>query len=255
MNRSLIVRSALAASAVLAITAAQASVSTQLFDYGTPNGDGTPFGAPVGAPIITDQVSFLTDNGWYWFPLGGVNFGAQTTGFIRADVTGEYTFGLNSDDGSSFTMNGETLENLGEHGVSAQYKTYHLEANVLNPFVINFYENGWGESGYDLLLKNDDGCDYLVPKEMFQSVPEPASMTVLGLGALALLRKRAKGSSDQQQAPRGFGRGALSYLERKNGTDTNQGAPIRAQHKPATQLRSITSVGSRTRVQQQPVEQ
>lgn len=183
-------KTTLVALGIAASTSSFALVDVTIFgDWNTGN-DGTPFADPLGS-FTSPAVSFGTDTGFNWHPLGQNAFGAQITGDFVASTAGDYTFGLNSDDGSGLYLDGlPEVSNGGAHGPTfVAGNTVTLAAGSSHPFVLNFFEDFGGYSGVDLLVKGPGDSDYRLvsPSEV---TPEPASLAVLAIGAATLLRKR-----------------------------------------------------------------
>ena len=123
----------------------------------------------IAQAFTSQQIRFGVDYGYYWFPLGGRGFGTRCTGFITVPVTGDYVFGLSSDDGSYMFLNGTLIVANGyDHGPSERSSNaQHLIAGTSYPFEIQFYENGGGQSSLDLYVTPPGGSHQLVPASYF----------------------------------------------------------------------------------------
>jgi len=80
--------------------------------------------------------------------LRPASFGYVFTGFLKVPAAGEYTFSLDSDDGSRLTLDGRTiLEYDGIHGVgSPRTATVNLEAGRV-PLRVDYFQSPHGDKG------------------------------------------------------------------------------------------------------------
>ncbi len=186
-------KSLLVVSAALAVTAAQANVNVDLYSGYNTNTDGSAFSGKVGS-FNAPTINFATDTGYAWHPMGLSQFGAQITGEFHAPTLGMYTFALNSDDGSSFTIdNTLAVDNGGGHPPTyVEGQSVYLAAGC-HPFKLNFYEDFGGESGVDLLVKQG-GQDFRLSnqRDFCSSVPGPSALLGFGLSAIGIRIKRRK---------------------------------------------------------------
>ena len=160
-------------------------ITVDIYEGFTDQGGGAPYSGLVGS-FTTDDVMFATDTGYNWHPFGQGSFGADINGLLCVDQHGDYTFTLDSDDGSLLYIDGNlVIDNGGPHGPFAVSGTASLTAGV-HTFNVQFFEDFGGPSGVDLILP--DGVSYCC-------VPEPATMTLCGIGLAGLdvrrIRKRA----------------------------------------------------------------
>ena len=176
---------AAAALAVLGATPAEGGYVATLYSGFTSGGDGSPFSTPVQTFSGT-AIDFGASTGDNWFPLGpGIGFGAQFVGTFEVAAGGTYQFDLRSDDGSSLTVDGVLLiDNGGDHGPLTVSGSRFLAAG-LHPFVLNFYENGAGESALDLTLPA--GVTFGPA-----AVPEPTALALAGVGLAAAAGRRVR---------------------------------------------------------------
>jgi hypothetical protein len=125
-------------------------------------GGGTPFSGLVGTFGASD-VMFATTTGFDWHPFGLLDFGAELKGVFDVTANGNYTFTLNSDDGSRLYIDGLLVANNGHpHGPAVATGTVPLTAGT-HSFEIQFFECCGGESGVDLLLP--PGVSYACPPD------------------------------------------------------------------------------------------
>jgi hypothetical protein len=185
---------------------AKASTAFQVDLYSgyTGSGDGTPFtdfvstsnvdwtyytetGSLPGSSVVYPVMAPSTINAEDWFPLGAsTGFGAVLTGYFTAGLDRNYYFTTYSDDGSKLYIDGvEVVDNGGEHGLEYKYNYVYLTAGI-HKVVVNFWENGVGESGVTAYL--DPG---LIPTNA-PTVPIPPAILMLGSGLLGLFSIRRK---------------------------------------------------------------
>ncbi len=138
------------------------------------------------------------------FPGGfSDNFGIHVTGFVNAPAAGLYTFGVNSDDGKSLTINGVTVMNdPSTHGPLDQFAQVNLNAGS-NSIDLRFFEATGGatvelfaqpgafvawNNGFRLVGDTLNGG----LNASISAVPEPSTwlMGILALGASAFAYKR-----------------------------------------------------------------
>jgi hypothetical protein len=168
------------------------------------SGDGTPFtdlvsssnvdwsyhtetGSLPGSSVVYPVMAPSTINAEDWFPLGSdTGFGAVLTGYFTAGLDRNYYFTTYSDDGSKLFVDGvEVVDNGDEHGPQYEYNYAYLTAGI-HKVVVNFWENGVGESGVTAYL--DPG---LSPTNA-PAVPIPPAILMLGSGLLGLFGIRRK---------------------------------------------------------------
>lgn len=168
-----------------AVPAAAAPIAVNIYaEYNDPdNGTGMTFSDLVGV-LAADEITFAADTGYSWHPFGRTDFGAEMIGMISVVSAGNYTFSLDSDDGSYLFINSLlAVDNGGGHAPAVQSGTVFLTAG-LHPFKVQFFED-WGDpSGVDLMLPR--GVSY------YDQVPEPASLLLLGSGLVGLCAWRRR---------------------------------------------------------------
>jgi len=103
-----------------------------------------------GAPVLTRVDSNVAADWHDQPPAVGVNanqWSAKWTGTVTAPVTGEYTFGLTSDDGSRLLVNGERIiDNWRDQAPSTQVARLTLTAGQPVQVEVDFYQNAGGDS-------------------------------------------------------------------------------------------------------------
>ncbi len=173
----------------LAIAAATGSQAQIIVDVYTGIGNDATGGAPYTGftgSFNTPDIQFGTSTGFNWHPFELSVFGADFNGGLKVPSDGNYSFSMESDDGSLFFIDGNLIiDNGGGHGPATISNNVNLTAGV-HTFEVQFYEDFGGESGVDLNLP--EGVT-------FTSVPEPAEMTVLAgsaVAAFALYRRLAR---------------------------------------------------------------
>jgi len=166
-------------------SAASASVTTNIYSGFTGSGGGAPYSGLVGT-LTTPGISFATDTGYGWHPFGLGSFGSESLATIDVATAGNYTFTLNSDDGSlAYIDGGLAVGDGGAHGPTTASGAVFLTAGE-HSLDVQFFECCGGASGVDFTLPT--GVSY-------NGVPEPATwtLTFLGVGMLGgALRSRRK---------------------------------------------------------------
>jgi hypothetical protein len=144
--------------------------------------------APVIGSLITPAVNFDFGTGSQWSPFGVVNnYSDSTTGFLLADHTGTFTFGLNSDDGSFLFIDGNLVINNGFFQGSNQtvpFGAAQVTADTglnegLHTFEVVHYQGGGG-AGVTLFLP--PGVQFATPDQLDALLPEPSSLALVAVG-------------------------------------------------------------------------
>lgn len=119
-------------------------ISVEYFDADVSNLDQVDFS---GDPIFEEDVTKIQENaGTGSFYDGGPTdrFAAQYSGQFSVTVAGQYTFYLNSDDGSRLSIDGnEIIANDGLHAPIEVSTTIYLEAGV-HTLGAQYFEQGGG---------------------------------------------------------------------------------------------------------------
>ena len=186
MKANLLAVASLAVLAMGGVSAAGASIVVDVYSgHSTTAGGGAPYTGYVGT-IYDDDVMFATENGYAWHPFGLSSFGADITGCLRVAADGDYTFSLDSDDGSMLYIDGIlVIDNGGPHSPGSSSGVASLTAGS-HSFEVQFYEDFGGESGVDLHLPA--GVAYCTPDA-------GSSLALLGSGffTIGILRRRVRG--------------------------------------------------------------
>lgn len=120
-------------------------------------------------------------------------FVAEATGYLRAPVTGEYLFGLTSDDGSRLTVGGVVVvTHDGVHGATTRTGSVRLEAG-LHPFRVEMFEH----TGEEALV-----LSWRTPGERGSPVVVPASAFFVEAGVTRVVAPGVKTVLDGREAYR-----------------------------------------------------
>lgn len=186
-NKSLTLVASLAAALCLT-TGAQALDVNIYRTHLSDSGGGAPY-ADFAGSFVSPDIMFATSTGYDWHPFGLSDFGADILGCLNVVADGDYTFTLNSDDGSMLYIDGNlAVDNGGPHGPLAVSNTVSLTGGM-HTLQVQFYEDFGGPSGLDLILPS--GVSYADCH-----VPEPGSVALLvgmgtmGIGMVARRRRR-----------------------------------------------------------------
>ncbi|MFN7978474.1 MAG: PA14 domain-containing protein [Vicinamibacterales bacterium] len=132
-----------------------------------------------GPPAYVDLDTTLSNDliGRNPFPLWPA-FSIEWAGDLAVDVAGDYTFALNSDDGSTLEVDGAmVVDNGGEHRARRVTGGLRLERG-LHPIRVRYFQAG-GRSTLSVLWSKDGGP--FQPMPATQLVPEPMSCTTYQL--------------------------------------------------------------------------
>lgn len=135
-----------------------------------------------GPPAYQDLDTDLSNDliGRNPFPLWPA-FSIEWAGDVAVDETGDYTFALNSDDGSTLEVDGAmVVDNGGEHRAQRKTGGLHLDRG-LHPIRVRYFQGG-GRSTLSVLWSKDGGP--FQPMPAGQLLPEPMSYTAYRLRPL-----------------------------------------------------------------------
>lgn len=108
--------------------------------------------------------------------IGNNDFSVRWSGYIKAPVTGTYTFYTNSDDGARVIIGGLILIDYWGSCCREHSGTIFLEAGKLYPFVYDFREGGGGANAKYLDWEAPGLSRELVPHEAFYAIEPPAQL-------------------------------------------------------------------------------
>jgi len=114
---------------------------------------------------IDPIINYSNSNNQPWPGLSSSfadEFSSRHTGYVRIDIAGNYTFYVNSDDGSKLWINNQVVvENIGTHAIREESGTIYLAAGYHN-LRLEFFENfGW--AGLELKWESDIFSKQYVP--------------------------------------------------------------------------------------------
>jgi hypothetical protein len=156
---------------------------------------------PIGTWLAADAASLVggdpatnnLDDGLFSF-----------NGYLAVPAAGTMDFRISSDDGSILNIGGVTVvSNDGGHGTpgNAPNGSATFTAAGLYPMEVTYFNGDWTDAagahgGASIAWRaGTTDASPLVSKDVLYTVPEPASMALVGLGSLAallLIRRRVK---------------------------------------------------------------
>jgi subtilisin family serine protease len=125
---------------------------------------------------IDSIVNYSNSNSQPWPGLSSSfadEFSSRHTGYVRIDIAGNYTFFVNSDDGSKFWIDNQVVvENIGTHSIREESATIYLAAGY-HSLRLEFFENfGW--AGLELKWESDTfGKQYVPAGSLFHGAGVP----------------------------------------------------------------------------------
>lgn len=157
--------------------ASHAGFSVKLFSDPVDTGSDVTFGS-MFLEFDSEYVGFLSDadiGSPVEWPLAGVRFGAEVTGYLYVGTAGEYPLYLGSDDGAYLFVNGAlAIARPGDQAFSETVQSVALGEGY-NPFRIAYYNGPCCGTG--LTLSADD-------RVTITPVPEPASYALMIAGLM-----------------------------------------------------------------------
>jgi hypothetical protein len=171
------------------VNVSAASITVDIYSGHATTGGGTPYSDFVGTLTAT-AIDFGTATAFNWHPFGLESFGANIFGNINIPADGDYTFSLNSDDGSLLYVDGNlVVDNGGGHAPVTISGTTFL---TTGPYFleIQFFEDFGGTSGVDLVLP--EGVTYIGAEPPCPVIPAPGAIILggIGMGLVRWLRRR-----------------------------------------------------------------
>jgi len=119
---------------------------------------------------IDTMINYSNSNNQPWPGLSSSfadEFSSRHTGYVRVDIAGNYTFYVNSDDGSKLWIDNQVVvENIGTHAIREESGTIYLNAGY-HTLKLEFFENfGW--AGLELKWESDSiPKQYVPPGSLF----------------------------------------------------------------------------------------
>ena len=115
---------------------------------------------------IDPMINYSNSNNQPWPGLSSSfadEFSSRHTGYVRIDIAGNYTFYVNSDDGSKLWINNQiVVENIGTHAIREESGTIYLEPGY-HSLRLEFFENfGW--AGLELKWESNIFTKQYVPQ-------------------------------------------------------------------------------------------
>jgi hypothetical protein len=126
-------------------------VRVEIYGDHTDVGGGAPYDQLIGV-FTAPHILFATTTAFNWHPYNLGNFGARVTGVFQVAADGEYSFTLDSGDGSLLLIDGALVaDHGGAHGPEPASGRVFLTAGR-HRFEVQVFEDYGGPSGVDVIL-------------------------------------------------------------------------------------------------------
>lgn len=135
----------------VAATRSPNGVRVEIYGDHSDVGGGAPYDQLIGV-FVAPHILFATTTAFEWHPYDLGNFGARMTGVLEVVADGEYSFTLDSADGSLLFIDGAlVVDHGGGTGPEPATGRVFLTAGR-HPFEVQAFEDYGGPSGVDLIL-------------------------------------------------------------------------------------------------------
>ena len=167
--------------------------TSQVVNFDDPNNAGGKWHFGNKTPFLIDTPG--VDN----------YFAVNATGTLVIPTAGNYTFGVNSDDGFSLTVGTFSMGDTGTKASGDILSTFNF--TKAGNYALNLtYFQGYGQAQVELFASPGSFTTFGATGSNFQlinntpttgalqlaAVPEPTSLAILGIGAASMLRRRRR---------------------------------------------------------------